>query len=379
MKKLGFGLMRLPKLSEAATDIDHAQFCRMLDSFIERGFTYFDTAYMYHEGCSEKAVGADLVARHPRDSFTLADKLPTMFLNEKADMQRIFDEQRQKCRVDYFDYYLLHNLNYRLFEVAERLDAFDFIQRKKEAGDAREIGFSFHADAALLDKILTKYPFFDFVQLQINYLDWESSKVQSRLCYETARRHGKEIVIMEPVKGGTLARLPASAESILRAYAPDASPASFAIRFAAGLEGVRMVLSGMSDFSQLSDNIGYMDDFRPLCEKEHQLIREVQTILYKSIAIPCTGCSYCTEGCPQKMPIPAMFSLYNDVRRYENRDKKPEWGEEKEEVAPPDRAQYGKTGVLASDCIGCGQCEEQCPQSLPVIELLRAVAKEFEK
>ncbi|MBQ9080701.1 MAG: aldo/keto reductase [Clostridia bacterium] len=370
MKKLGFGAMRLPKLSETASDIDHSQVCRMVDTFIENGFTYFDTAYMYHDGTSEMAVRDDLVRRYDRERFLLADKLPTMRLNEVADMQRIFDEQRTKCGVEYFDYYLLHNLNTRFYETAVKLDAFDFIRRKKEEGSVKNIGFSFHAGADLLEEILSKNPDVDFVQLQINYLDWEHAGIQSRKCYEVARKYGKPVIVMEPVKGGTLAKLPERAEALMRAYAPDASPASWAIRYAASLEGVMTVLSGMSDYSQLCDNIGYMKDFKPLSAEEQDIIRRVQTIMYESTAIPCTGCAYCTEGCPANIPIPEFFSLYNAELQAENK------GFSTQEVY---YSNHVKAGVKASDCIACGQCETQCPQNLPVIELLKSVARTFEE
>ena len=375
MKKLGFGTMRLPKLSESGADIDHIQTQRMIDTYLERGFTYFDTAYMYHEGCSELAVREDLVKRYPRESFLLADKLPTMRLKEAADMQRIFDEQREKCGVEYFDYYLLHNLNTRFYPIAVELGAFEFIQEKKAQGLARKIGFSFHAGADLLDEILTKYPFFDFVQLQINYLDWEHTGIQSRKCYEVARKHGVDIIVMEPVKGGTLANLPERAEKLMRAYAPDASPASWAIRFAAGLEGVIMVLSGMSNYDQLCDNIGYMGDFKPLCDEELEIVRQVRNILYETTTIPCTACAYCTEGCPVGMAIPELFGIYNNQLKSEAAAKR---GETLELEVEPAVA-YSKYIVKASDCVGCGQCEVQCPQSLPVVDLLEAVARKFEK
>ena len=370
MKKLGFGCMRLPKLSEAAKDIDHAQVCQMVDTFIDNGFTYFDTAYMYHEGTSEMAVREDLVKRYDRDKFLLADKLPTMRLNEAADMQRIFDEQRQKCGVEYFDYYLLHNLNTRFYDTAVKLGAFEFIKNKKEQGGAKNIGFSFHAGADLLDEILTKYPIFDFVQLQINYLDWEHTGIQSRKCYEVARKHNLPIIVMEPVKGGTLANVPARAESIMKQHAPEASVASWAIRYAAGLEGVMTVLSGMSNYDQLCDNIGYMKDFKPLSDAEQEIIGRVRNILYESTIIPCTGCAYCTEGCPANIAINELFSMYNEGLKSETKD-----------ISTQKAAydEHTKSSSKASDCIGCGQCETQCPQSLPVIDLLRAVAREFEK
>lgn len=357
--------MRLPRLSDGNADIDHIQFRRMLDTYLERGFTYFDTAYMYHDGESECAVRDDLVARHPRDSFTLTDKLPTMRLQIKEDMPRIFDEQRRKCGVEYFDYYLLHNLNVKHYDTAERLGAFEFIRKKKQAEEVRQTGFSFHADAGLLDRILTEHPEIDVVQLQINYLDWESPRVQSRECFETARRHGKPVIVMEPVKGGALAALPDNAAALLRAVDPDASPASWAIRFAAGLDGVLTVLSGMSDYAQLLDNTGYMSDFKPLDENCQAVIRQVRRILYHTNTIPCTACSYCTGGCPASIPIPDIFRLRNVSFK-------------KDSDADALLAEYrALSGGRVSDCIGCGQCEAQCPQDLPVIELLKTVAKHF--
>ena len=245
--KLGFGMMRLP-LIEPENDraVDMRQVERMVDAFIEWGFTYFDTAYMYHDFTSECVAREALVKRHARDSFTLASKLPTMFLKKEDDQERIFGEQLVKCGVDYFDYYLLHSLNGTNYATAERLGSFAFVARKKAEGRIRHVGFLFHDRAELLDEILTAHPETEFVQLQINYLDWDNESIQSRMCYEVARRHGKQVVVMEPVKGGALARVPAEAERLFRDLRPDLPPASWAIRYAASLDGVMMVLSGMS-------------------------------------------------------------------------------------------------------------------------------------
>lgn len=371
MKKLGLGCMRLPLTDpENPASVDIAQVIRMVDLFLEHGFTYFDTAYMYHGFASENIVRQVLTSRYPRNRFVLTTKMPTMRLKEKDDLQRIFDEQLEKCGVSYFDYYLLHNLNTMHYEIAERLDAFDFIRQKKQAGQVHNIGFSYHDGPDLLDRILTEHPYVDVVQLQINYLDWDSAGIQSRKCYEVARRHGKNVIVMEPVKGGALANVPEGVKQLFTEAAPEMSAASWAIRFAASLDGVCMVLSGMSSLEQLMDNISYMETFQPLNAEEREVIARAVSQLNASIAISCTGCNYCTEGCPVKIPIPTYFSLYNtemqSIRKgfsvqqvyYEN---------------------YAKNHSKASECIGCGQCESQCPQHLPVIQWLKKVVAVLEE
>lgn len=369
-KKLGLGCMRLPLLDAAdPRSIDHEQLCQMVDTFLEKGFTYFDTAYMYHKFSSEKFMREALVKRHNRNEYTLTDKLPLYFLKKDGDCQRIFDEQLEKCGVEYFDYYWLHNIKTDSYEIAKKFDCFNFIKEKKAEGKVKHIGFSFHDSPELLDEVLTAYPEMEYVQLQLNYIDWESPTIQSRRCYEVARKHGKEVIVMEPIKGGTLAKLPEEAENILKAVRPDMSIASWAIRFVASHEGIKMVLSGMSDMAQLNDNIGYMTHFEPLNDKEFAAIDKVVTILNNITAIPCTSCRYCVDGCPMNIPIPEYFNLYNADQislnkgfsihgaYYENLIEK-----------------YGK----ASDCIECGQCESACPQHLPIRENLKKVAETFE-
>lgn len=370
MKKLGFGLMRLPLLDgNDQTSFDVKQICEMVDSFLAQGFTYFDTAYMYHNFKSENVVKEVLTSRHPRDSYLLATKMPSMFLKEEADLERIFNEQLEKTGVEYFDYYLLHCLNMENYEICERLKAFDFAMKLKAEGKIRKAGFSFHDSAEMLDKILTAHPEMEFVQLQINYLDWEDMNVQSRLCYEVAKKHGKDIIVMEPVKGGTLANVPPRAEKLLKEKAPDMSVPSWAIRFAATVDNVIMVLSGMSNMQQLSDNTSYMADFRPLSEEEFALCQKVADIINSTVTIPCTACRYCVDGCPTNIPIPEYFALLNA---------------DNIEIDKPFNVQQNHYDNLAlshgkaSDCIACGQCETHCPQHIKIIDMLKTVSAKFD-
>lgn len=368
-KKLGLGCMRLPLTDpEDQKSIDLEQTCRMVDTFLEKGFTYFDTAYMYHDHASEPTVCEVLVKRHPRDSYTLATKLPMSMITKEEEMEQIFEEQLEKCGVEYFDYYLLHCLNDVNYRMAEKLDAFGFISKKKEEGKIRKIGFSYHDNAVLLDEMLEAHPETEFVQLQLNYLDWDSVNIQSGECYEVCRKHGKPVIVMEPVKGGTLASVPKEAEELMRSYAPDASAASWAVRFAASHPNVMMVLSGMSDYDQLLDNITYMSDFVPLNEEEMEIIHKVTEIINASIAIPCTGCQYCVEGCPKEIPIPKYFALYNAYKQFGDQSNSTFYY----------KNYKGKNGQ-ACDCIACGQCESHCPQHLTIIDYMKQVSAEFDK
>lgn len=370
-KKLGFGLMRLPLTDKNdAGSIDVEQVKKMVDAFLAKGFTYFDTAWMYCGFQSEKTAKIALVDRYPRDSFTIASKLHSGFFDGLEDRDRIFNAQLENTGAGFFDYYLLHGIESGSIHKYEEYDCFNWLREKKEQGLVKHMGFSYHDTPELLDEILTKHPDMEFVQLQLNYLDWESPWVHSRACHEVAVKHNIPIIVMEPVKGGTLAKLPEAAEKLLKDYAPERSISSWAIRYAASLDNVIMVLSGMSNMEQINDNIATMEDFQPLNEEEKKLVFKAADIINGQTAIPCTGCSYCTEGCPQKIAIPQYFSLYNeDMREPEEKG----W-----------TVNLGNYDLLtrefgrASSCVGCGQCESVCPQHLPIIEHLKAVSKRYD-
>ena len=372
MKKLGFGLMRMPVLDKTnQADVDIEQVCKMVDLFLEKGFTYFDTALMYNGFASEAVAKKALVERHPRERFTLATKLHAGFFNSLEDRDKVFSGQLEKTGAGYFDYYLLHGIEGSSLPKYEQLDCFNWLLDKKAKGLVKHAGFSFHDCAELLDEILTKHPEMEFVQLQINYLDWESEWIQSRACYEVAVKHNKPVIVMEPVKGGTLAKVPEEAEALFKAHDPGMSAASFAIRFAASLPGVMTVLSGMSNIEQMEDNLSYMEDFKPLSDAEKALCFKAADIINSQIAVPCTGCSYCTEGCPVKIAIPQYFSLYNEDMRERLEEKGWTVNFTNYDILS---AKFGK----AKDCVECGQCEGVCPQHLPIIETLKAVSKHYD-
>lgn len=360
--KLGFGLMRLPKTNEA---IDVPQVCEMVDHFLAVGFTYFDTAYVY-DG-SEVAAKAALVDRHPRASYTLATKLHVGKCANAEEARKELETSLARTGAGYFDYYLLHALMANNVDKYEEFGLWDFVRELKANGTIRHYGFSFHDSPELLDKLLTEHPDVDFVQLQINYADWENPEVQSRACYEVARKHGKQVVIMEPVKGGALANPPEQVKALFDAAKPGASYASWALRFAASLDGVLAVLSGMSNLEQVDDNLATMSDFQPLNDAEQKVIQQAQHILGNSAAIACTACHYCTAGCPKKIAIPEIFAAAN--KQLAN-------GQKAEAAAA--YAAATAEGGKASACIHCKQCERICPQHLPITDLLGRCAAMFE-
>ncbi len=370
-KKLGFGLMRLPLLDpNDAASIDIETMKKMVDSFMEQGFTYFDTAILYCGMKSQNAVKDALSSRYPRDSYTLATKMHYGFFDSYEDQDRVFAEQLEACGVDFFDYYLVHDIGANQYAKYERCETFKWLAKKKEEGKVKHMGFSFHDNAEFLDKVLTDHPETEFVQLQLNYLDWESEGVQSRKCYEVCQKHGKPVVVMEPVRGGTLAQVPKPVEDLFKSKAPDMSVPSWAIRFAATHENVKMVLSGMSNMEQMLDNTGYMKDFKPLDKDEMDTVFEAVDIIKRSVAISCTSCSYCTEGCPKNIPIPRYFALYNlDIIEKDQEGWRPQ-GSYYERLTE----NFGK----ASDCVACRKCESICPQHLHIVDSLKTVAEHFE-
>ena len=356
--RLGFGLMRLPKNEDGSIDIPLV--CEMADRFIAAGGTYFDTAFVYDNGDSEAAFKAAVTDRYPREAYTIATKL--MGWGKCQDEQyakQEFYTSLERTGAGYFDYYLLHALQRNNYENYDRFHLWEFIAERKKEGLIRNIGFSFHADPELLEELLAAHPEMDFVQLQINYADWENPGVASRRNLEICRAHGKPVVIMEPVKGGTLADPIPEVRRILDGTGSKGSYASWAIRFCASQEGILAVLSGMSNVAQMEDNLSYMKDFQPLSEAEKEVIAKAQAALNEDKAIACTACHYCTKGCPMGIPIPEIFTVFNrrmgsphfrTVREYNN-------------------VTQGKG--KASDCIQCGQCEAVCPQHLPIIQLLQ--------
>ena len=371
MKKLGFGLMRLPLIDpNDVSSIDLERTKQMVDLFMERGFTYFDTAYPYHGGASEGAFRQAVVERYPRDSFTVTSKMPCWLINSQDDLERIFNEQLERCGVDYFDYYWLHALNPDYTRIMDEHDGWGFIARKQQEGRIRHIGFSFHGDTQLLERLLEQHHEVEYVQLQVNYLDWESPAVEAHTCYDICTRYGKPVIVMEPVRGGALANVPDSVRSLFASHDPDASAASWAIRYVASLPNVMVVLSGMSNIEQMDDNTGYMQDFVPLNDDEQQMVAQAAELMREAIAIPCTACHYCTDGCPQQICIPEYFNVYNMLHM----------------LGPTQKGNsqmyynlHAKSHGRASECIACGQCEAHCPQGIDIIEQLQLVAQTFEQ
>ena len=364
--KLGFGLMRLPKNADGTIDIP--QVSEMVDLFLEAGGTYFDTAYVYDNGDSELAARAALVERYPRERYTLATKLCawTQCHDEQSAKQQFYTSL-ERTGAGYFDFYLLHALQRGNYKKYDEYHIWEFVRELKEKGLVRHYGFSFHADPALLEELLNDHPDVDFVQLQINYADWENPGVAARRNYEICRAHGKAVTVMEPVKGGILADPIPAVKAVLDAADPDASYASWAIRYCAGLEGIVSVLSGMSSVEQMRDNLSYMRAFRPLSPEERETVEKARRALDEDRSIPCTACHYCTDGCPMNIPIPEIFTVHN------RKKGSPEFRTLREYTIVT--AGKGRAG----ECVQCGQCENACPQQLPIIELLRDCAKAFEK
>ncbi len=362
-KKLGFGLMRLPR-KEGQIDVEQVK--TMVDMFMEAGLTYFDTAWAYPG--SEEAIRQALVERYPRDSFTLATKNAAWRCESREDAIAQLETSLERTGAGYIDYYLLHNLGESRTAYFDRYGIWDFAKEMKKAGKVKHIGFSFHSRAAELEKILEEHPEMEFVQLQINWADWESPTVESRKCYETARRYGKPIIVMEPVKGGMLANPPEKVRDILNRAGDGKSYASWAVRFAASLPGVATVLSGMSNIEQMADNLSYMKDFRPLDESEKKTISDARIALESMPIIPCTGCDYCAKVCPNDIGISGTFSAMNIVNLY---------GYSEFAKSQEIWLVKGHGRNPGTECIECGECEKVCPQHIDIREELKKAGAVF--
>ena len=372
MVQLGMGMMRLPLKDENdQTSIDMDQVNEMVDAYMDAGFNYFDTAYVYHEGVGESAFRKSVVERYPRESFKIATKLPLFIITEESQLEPIFEEQLKNCGVDYFDYYMLHNVSGFTETAWKNVDLYSFIEKKQEEGKIKHIGLSTHGNAEFLEELLVEHPKIEFVLLQINYLDWNDEGIESRECLEVARKYNKKVMIMEPYKGGFLADIPDEAEKIMKEYNPDKSVVSWAMRFVATLDDVDVVLTGASNLEQLESNIYEFKNAEPLNEEELEILKEVSEIINSNITVDCTKCRYCVESCPEEIDIAKVFDLYNKHKILEKDD----W------------TQFGNAylnyskldGVgLASDCIECESCIEECPQQINIPEFLKDVAETFE-
>lgn len=355
---LGFGCMRLPMLDE---EVDKAEFSRMIDAFLDAGFNYFDTAHGYIGGKSETAIRDCLSARHDREKFVLANKISYWCFEKEEDVAPLFESQLELCGVDYFDFYLFHCLNHEGYPKHKRCNTFDVIKKFKEEGKIKHIGMSFHDSAEYLDLILTEQPYIEFVQLQFNYLDFDDPTVQSRACYDVAVKHGKKVIVMEPVKGGALVNLPKDASDVLSALG-EGSEASFALRFVASFPEVFMTLSGMGSMEMINDNVNTFKSLKPITEDEMEIYAKAREIIRKTKLIPCTKCNYCADVCPSKVKISELFAIFNDLA-----GAKVSRSETRTRLVP-----YSDN--IAS-CIKCGKCETTCPQSIKIREMLEKIEK----
>ena len=364
-RRFGFGLMRLPMAGER---IDIEELKRMVDLFLEKGFRYFDTAHGYHNGQSELAIKEALTSRYPRDAYSLTNKLTEPYFHSQEDIVPFFKSQLEACGVEHFDYYLMHAQNARNFEHFRRCNAYETAFELKRQGLIRHVGISFHDSAEVLERILNTYPEIEVVQIQFNYLDYESPTVESRRCYEICAAHGKPVIIMEPVKGGSLVNLPEQAKAVYDRL-NGGSYASYAVRFCLHHPQVAMVLSGMSNLSQMEDNLSYTQEEKPLSEEELRAIGQVRDILNSLDSIPCTHCRYCVDEnhCPKNIAIPDIFAAYNALKTFHD------WNARRYYHETLSARGEGK----ATDCIGCGGCERVCPQGLKIRDLLAQVAEEF--
>ena len=368
--KFGFGCMRLPLTDENnPASVDQELFNQMVDRYMEKGFNYFDTSYAYHGGTSETAIRKAVVERYPRESFQICDKMPTWALTSEEDNDKFVNEMLERLAIDYFDVFFIHNINVPWLKLAEKYNTFEYIKKMKENGVARKIGFSFHDDSKLLKKVLDKYgDFLDIAQLELNYLDWDDPSIEARKCYELCVEHGLDVYVMEPLKGGVIVNLPDEIKNDFEEFNPDKSIASFAIRFCASLDSVKMVLSGMSKMSDLDDNIDTYENFEPLTDNESEFLENMALKLREKVAVPCSECGYCIDACPEMIPIPEYFNIYNTSKNQPQSNIY--------------RLYYDKLGdekVPASECTYCGTCIEHCTQKIDIPEELEKLCEHFEE
>lgn len=371
MKKMGFGLMRLPQTDKDKPEtINQDQVNKMIELFLEKGYTYFDTAYPYHNGKSEIAL-KEALKNHHRESYIVADKLPIFAITKEEEVEPIFKEQLERCGVEYFDYYLLHNISPFSEAGYIDVDSYKFLKQQKDAGKIKKLGFSSHGDAKYIEKYLQKYPDMDFIQLQINYLDWESQTIESKKCYEVAKKHDLEVIVMEPLKGGFLANIPEDANDLIKKFNPTLTPVELALRFVANLDNVFMVLCGVSSYKQMEENIEIFENMQPLSKEELDLIKQVSELINSKIIVPCTKCNYCINECPVNINIPYVFDLYNSEKLL-NED-----GFTTYQVTYINYMKNKKNGP-ASACIDCGKCVEKCPQQINIPQVMKDVVESLE-
>lgn len=368
--KFGFGCMRLPQTdANNPSKIDQELFNEMVDIYMEKGFNYFDTSYAYHNGASEVAIRKAVVERYPRESFKICDKMPTWALTSPEDNDKFVGEMLERLGIDYFDVFFIHNINVPWLKLAEDNNTFEYIQKMKENGIAKKIGISFHDNSKLLSKVLDKYgDILDIVQLELNYLDWEDPAIEAHKCYDLCVEHGCDVYVMEPLKGGVIVNTSDEIKKEFKEFNPDKSIASFAIRFCASLEHVKIVLSGMSKMSDLIDNCDTYENFKPLSDDESEFLERMALKLRENVAVPCSECGYCVDACPEMIPIPEYFNLYNTSKN------QPE--------SNIYRLYYDKLGdekVPADECTYCGTCLDHCTQKIDIPEKLEELCEHFEE
>ena len=367
--KFGFGCMRLPLTDENdPASINQELFNEMVDIYMEKGFNYFDTSYAYHNGTSEIAIKKAVVERYPRESFKICDKMPTWALTSKDDNEKFVNEMLERLGIDYFDVFFIHNINVPWLELAEKSNTFEYVKKMKEEGTAKKIGISFHDNAKLLEKVLKKYSdILDIVQLELNYLDWEDPSIEAHKCYDLCVKYGLDVYVMEPLKGGVIVNPSQEIKDEFKNYNSEKSIASFALRFCASLDNVKMVLSGMNKMEDLMDNCDTYENFKVITDDEKEFLSKMANKLYETLAVPCSECGYCIKECPSMIPIPKYFNIYNASKN------QPE--------SNIYRLYYDKLAdeeVPADDCTYCGTCLDYCTQKIDIPEELENVCKHFE-